>query len=64
MANVVAYPDFALEKFTGPDPSKDTQDFFKFIRRKTQFSPGTHPADPDPHTVYDAQRRALFGSVL
>ena len=27
-ANVVAYPDIALEKFKGLDPSEDAQDFF------------------------------------
>ena len=26
-ANVVAYPDIALEKFTGLDPSEDAQEF-------------------------------------
>ena len=33
-ANVVAYPDIALEKFTGLDPSKE---FFSLIQRKLQF---------------------------
>ena len=48
MANVVAYPDIALEKFTGLDPSEDAQDFINLIIRKIQFSLGTRPAaDPD-----------------
>ena len=45
-ANVVAYPDIALEKFTGLDPSEDAQEFFSLIQRKIQFSLGTRdPAD-------------------
>ena len=65
MANVVAYPDIALEKFTGLDPSEDAQDFINLIIRKIQFSLGTRPAaDPDQAAVYDARQRALFGSVL
>ena len=27
MANIVAYPDITLEKFTGLDPSEDVADF-------------------------------------
>ena len=40
-ANVVAYPDIALEKFTGLDPSEDAKEFFSLIQRKIQFSLGT-----------------------
>ena len=34
-ANVVAYPDIALEKFTGLDPSEDAQEFFSLIQKKS-----------------------------
>ena len=64
-ANVVAYPDIPLEKFTGLDPSEDTQEFFSLIQRKIQFSLGTRdPADADLQAAYDARQKALFGSVL
>ena len=64
-ANVVAYPDIALEKFTGLDPSEDAQEFFSLIQRKIQFSLGTRdPADADLQAAYDARQKALFGSVL
>ena len=64
-ANVVAYPDRALEKFTGLDPSEDAQEFFNLIQRKIQFSLGTRdPADADLQAAYDARQKALFGSVL
>ena len=31
MANVVANPDFALEKLTGLDPNKDARDFLGLL---------------------------------
>ena len=65
MANVVAYPDIALEKFTGLDSSEDAQELFNLIQRKIQFSLGRRdPADAGLQATYDARRRALFGSVL
>ena len=64
-ANVVAYPDIALEKFTGLDPSEDAQEFFSLIQRKIQFSLGTRdPADADLQAAYDTRQKALLGSVL
>ena len=65
MAAKVAYPDIALEKFTGLGPSEDAQEFFSLIQRKIQFSLGTRdPADADLQAAYDARQKALFGSVL
>ena len=34
-ANVVAYPDIALEKFTGLDPSEDALEFFSLEQKKS-----------------------------
>ena len=57
-ANVVAYPDIALEKFTGLDPSEDAQEFFSLIQRKIQFSLGTRdPADAGLQAAYDARQK-------
>ena len=66
MANVVAYPDISLDKFTGLDPSEDARDFIDIIEQKMQFSLGTRPAagEADARALYDARKRALFGSVL
>ena len=36
MANVVAYPDISLDKFTGLDPSEDARDFIDIIEQKMQ----------------------------
>ena len=64
-ANVVAYPDIALEKFSGLDPSEDAQESFSLIQRKIQFSLGTRdPADAGLQAAYDTRQKALFGSVL
>ena len=37
MANTVAYPDLALEKFIGIDSSKDPTAFIRFLEKKNQF---------------------------
>ena len=64
MANIVAYPDISLEKFTGLDPSEDVADFLSLIERKIEFSLGIRPGQGDAQNAYDARRKALFGSVL
>ena len=67
MANIVAYPDISLEKFTGLDPSEDVADFLSLIERKIEFSLGLRPGAGDAYdaqNAYDARRKALFGSVL
>ena len=45
MLNVVAYPDLALEKFTGLDPNEDARDFLDIVEKKIAFSLGTRPGD-------------------
>ena len=45
MANVVAYPDLALEKFTGLDPNEDARDFLDIVEKKIAFSLGTRPGE-------------------
>ena len=65
MANVVAYPDLALEKFTGLDPNEDAKYFLNIVEKKIAFSLGTRPADAgDDQDTYDSRQRSLFGSIL
>ena len=45
MANVVAYPGLALEKFTGLDSNEDARKFFDIVKKIRAFSLGTRPAD-------------------
>ena len=66
MANTVAYPDLALEKFIGIDSSEDPTAFIRLLEKKIRFSLGSRPATNENNiqTVYDDRRKALFGSVL
>ena len=66
MANTVAYPDLALEKFIGIDSSEDPTAFIRLLEKKISFSLGSRPAanENNIQTVYDDRRKALFGSVL
>ena len=64
MANSVAYPDLALEKFIGIDSSEDPTTFVHLIEKKLSFSLGSRPTVRNIQTVYDDRRKALFGSVL
>ena len=66
MANTVAYPDLAIEKFIGIDSSEDPTAFIRLLEKKISFSLGSRPATNENNiqTVYDDRRKALFGSVL
>ena len=65
MANPVAYPDIALEKFTGLDPTEDATKFIDIMETKIAFSLGLRPAAAgDEQDLFDHRRRALFGSVM
>ena len=65
MANTVAYPDLALEKFIGIDSSEDLTAFIRLLEKKISFSLGNRPAvnENNIEIVYDDRRKALFGSV-
>ena len=66
MANTLAYPDLALEKFIGIDSSEDPTAFIRLLEKKISFSLGSRAATNENNiqTVYDDRRKALFGSVL
>ena len=64
MAQVVEFPDIALEKFTGLDSSEDAQTFIDLIERKIAFSLCLRPDDADELELFDHRRKQLFGSVL
>ena len=66
MANTVAYPDLALQKFIGIDSSEDPTAFIRLLVKKISFSLGSRPATNENNiqTVYDDRMKALFGSVL
>ena len=65
MANThLAYPDLALDKFSGTDPDQDAESFDQLIERKITFALGDAPADPDHLVSYTFRKKALFSSLL
>ena len=66
MANAhVAYPDFALDNFSGTDPDQDAEAFIRLIECKINFALGTEPeAGELEHAIYLFRKKALFFSLL
>ena len=65
MANThLAYPDLALDKFSGTDPNQDAESFVQLIERKINFALGDAPADPDDLVSYTFRKKALFSFFL
>ena len=65
MANTVAYPDLALEKFIGIDSSEDPTAFIRLLEKKISFSLGSRPNTNENNvkTVHDDGRKDLFVAV-
>ena len=65
MANTVAYPDLALEKFIGIDSSEDPTAFIRLLEKRISFSLGNRPGanKNNVKTVHDDQRKNLVGAV-
>ena len=66
MANAhLAYPDLALDQFSGTYPDQDAESFIRLIECKINFALGTEPdAADDEHFIYLFRRKALFSSLL
>ena len=60
----LAYPDLALDKFSGTDPDQDAESFVQLIERKINSALGDAPADPDDLVSYTFRKQALFSSLL
>ena len=63
-ATLLAYPDLALDKFSGTDPNQDAEFFIQLIERKINFALGDAPANPDAFANYNFLKKALFPSLL
>ena len=49
----LAYPDLALENFSGTDPDQDAETFIRLIECKINFALGTEPDAADAeHVIY------------
>ena len=65
MANThLAYPDLALDKFSGTEPDQDAESFVQLIERKISFALGDASADPDGLISYTFRKKGLFSSLL
>ena len=65
MANThLAYPDLAIDKFSGTDTDQDAESFIQLIERKINFALGDAPADAGELANYTFRKKALFSSLL
>ena len=66
MANTVAYPTLALDKFIGIDSSEDPTAFIFLLETKISFSLGSRPAvnENNVRTVHDLRRKDLLRRCL
>ena len=66
MANThLAYPELALDKFSGTDTDQDAETFIRLIECKINFALGTEPDEADDvHVIYLFRKKALFSSLL
>ena len=65
MANThLAYPDLAIDKFSGTDPDQDAESFIQLIEREINFALGDAPGDAGELANYTFRKKALFSSLL
>ena len=65
MANThLAYPDLAIDKFSGTDPDQDAETFIHLIERKVNFVLGYAHAEANELVNYTFRKKALFSSLL
>ena len=60
----LAYPDLALDKFSGIDPDQDAESFIQLSERKNNFALGDAPGDAGELANYTFRKKALFSSLL
>ena len=60
----LAYPDLAVDKFSGTDPDQDAESLIQLIERKINFDLGHAPGDAGELANYTFRKKALFSSLL
>ena len=60
----LAFPDLAVDKFSGTDPDQDAESFIQLIERKINFALGDAPGDAGELANYFFRKKALFSSLL
>ena len=65
MANAhLAYPNLALDNFSGTDLDQDAEAFIRLRECKINFALGTEPDEADDaHVIYLFSKKALFSSL-
>ena len=64
MANThLAYPDLAIDKFSGTDPDRAAESFIQLIERKINLALGDAPGDAGELANYTLRKKALFSSL-
>ena len=63
-ADHFAYPDLAVDKFSGTDPDQDAESFIQLIERKINFALGDAPGDAGELANYTFKKKTLFSSLL
>ena len=65
MANThLAYPDLAIDKFSGTDPEQDAESFTQLFERNINFALADAPADAGELENYTFRKKALFSFLL
>ena len=60
----LAYPDLAINNFSGTDPDQDAESFIQLVEQKINFALGDAPADTGELVNYTFRNKALFSSLL
>ena len=61
----LAYPESALDKFSGTDPDQDAEAFIRLIECKINFALGAEPDAADAeHVICLFRKKGLFPSLL
>ena len=60
----LAYPDLAVDKFSGKDPEQDAEFLVQLIERKINFALGDAPGDAGELANYTFRKKSLFSSLL
>ena len=61
----LAYPDLALDKFSGTDLDQDAEAFIRVLECKINFALGTEADEVDAeHAIYLFKKKGLFSSLL
>ena len=60
----LAYPELAIDKFSGKDLDQDAEPFIQLIERKINFAQGDAPSDAGELVNYTFRKKALFSFSL